>query len=57
MEFDWFREQIGDDFIESLPARTPTMAGGLFTMNREYFYELGTYDEGIHYFYLRVLTH
>lgn len=27
--------------------RSPTMAGGLFTINREYFYEIGAYDPGM----------
>ncbi len=27
--------------------RTPTMAGGLFTIERDYFYEIGSYDEGM----------
>jgi len=25
--------------------RSPTMAGGLFAMDREYFYEVGSYDD------------
>lgn len=29
------------------PLRTPTMAGGLFSIDREYFYEVGAYDEGM----------
>lgn len=29
------------------PLRTPTMAGGLFSIDKEYFYELGAYDEGM----------
>lgn len=28
------------------PLRTPTMAGGLFSIDRQYFEEIGTYDEG-----------
>lgn len=29
------------------PVETPTMAGGLFAMNRTYFYTLGGYDKGM----------
>ncbi|CAL8108332.1 unnamed protein product [Calicophoron daubneyi] len=31
----------------SVPLRTPTMAGGLFTISRDYFYQIGTYDSGM----------
>eukprot|EP00730_Choanoeca_flexa_P005569 TRINITY_DN11979_c1_g1_i1.p1 TRINITY_DN11979_c1_g1~~TRINITY_DN11979_c1_g1_i1.p1 ORF type:complete len:686 (+),score=139.57 TRINITY_DN11979_c1_g1_i1:96-2153(+) len=29
------------------PIKSPTMAGGLFGINRAYFYEIGSYDEGM----------
>ena len=29
------------------PLRTPTMAGGLFSIDTAYFQEVGTYDEGM----------
>lgn len=31
------------------PIRMPTMPGGLFAMDREYFYKLGSYDEKMTY--------
>eukprot|EP00448_Togula_jolla_P005141 CAMPEP_0170610752 /NCGR_PEP_ID=MMETSP0224-20130122/22827_1 /TAXON_ID=285029 /ORGANISM="Togula jolla, Strain CCCM 725" /LENGTH=586 /DNA_ID=CAMNT_0010936149 /DNA_START=114 /DNA_END=1871 /DNA_ORIENTATION=+ len=39
-EADLKREGVGG------PVRTPTIAGGLFSMERLYFEELGTYDTG-----------
>ena len=52
--FDWklvFRwypiskaEQSRRNHDHSEPIRSPTMAGGLFVIERDYFYELGSYD-------------
>lgn len=36
--------RLGD---RTAPLRTPTMAGGLFSIDKDYFYELGAYDEGM----------
>lgn len=40
---EWLR--IGADRVQ--PLRQPTMAGGLFTIDRDFFYEIGAYDEGM----------
>lgn len=40
---EWLR--IGADRTQ--PLHQPTMAGGLFTIDREFFYEIGAYDEGM----------
>lgn len=51
LNFRWYRvpqremERRGGDRTE--PLRTPTMAGGLFSIDKDYFYHIGAYDEGM----------
>lgn len=39
------RDHLRRGLDYSMPFRTPTMAGGLFSIDRAYFYEIGSYDE------------
>ncbi|GIY76283.1 polypeptide N-acetylgalactosaminyltransferase 5 [Caerostris darwini] len=51
LNFRWYRvpqrEVDRRDGDRTQPLRTPTMAGGLFAIDRDYFRELGKYDEGM----------
>lgn len=51
LHFRWFpigtrelRRRKGDP---TLPFKSPVMAGGLFSIDKKYFEEMGTYDEGM----------
>ncbi|XP_063537229.1 polypeptide N-acetylgalactosaminyltransferase 5 isoform X2 [Cydia strobilella] len=51
LNFRWYRvperemQRRGGD--RTAPLRTPTMAGGLFAIDRDYFYKIGSYDQGM----------
>ncbi|XP_046465255.1 polypeptide N-acetylgalactosaminyltransferase 5 isoform X2 [Neodiprion pinetum] len=51
LNFRWYRvaqrEMERRNGDRTAPLRTPTMAGGLFSIDKDYFYELGAYDEGM----------
>ncbi|CAH1736551.1 unnamed protein product [Aphis gossypii] len=51
LNFRWYRvpqrEMARRNQDRTAPLRTPTMAGGLFSIDKDYFYELGSYDEGM----------
>lgn len=43
--FTWIDVQNPEDKGEVRPIKSPTMAGGLFAIDRKYFWEIGSYDE------------
>ncbi|EDO49426.1 predicted protein [Nematostella vectensis] len=50
MQFTWHslpNNRQSERKDRTAPIRTPTMAGGLFSIDRKYFFESGSYDEGM----------
>jgi polypeptide N-acetylgalactosaminyltransferase len=51
LQFKWKKipdyEQKRRGYDETREVRSPTMAGGLFAIDREYFYHIGAYDAGM----------
>ncbi|KAH8392319.1 hypothetical protein KR215_006027 [Drosophila sulfurigaster] len=51
LNFRWYRvpqrEMARRNNDRTAPLRTPTMAGGLFSIDKDYFYGIGSYDEGM----------
>ena len=50
LTFQWHsipKEELDRRTAKTDPVRTPTMAGGLFSISREYFRSIGSYDTGM----------
>ena len=51
LQFKWKKipdyEQKRRGYDETKEVKSPTMAGGLFSIDREYFYHIGSYDQGM----------
>uniref|UniRef100_A0AC35TTC5 Polypeptide N-acetylgalactosaminyltransferase n=1 Tax=Rhabditophanes sp. KR3021 TaxID=114890 RepID=A0AC35TTC5_9BILA len=49
MNFRWYpvpeREKKRNNYDESAPIETPTIAGGLFAIDKQFFNDIGTYDQ------------
>lgn len=41
------RERIRTHYDKASPVRTPTMVGSAFSIDKEFFFEIGAYDEGM----------